>query len=466
MANAANKLQLRIILNSNDLPVHDSSLAHFVLSYETGPRQKKMKGDPRLPQVASNSKCGVDHNARTEAHSSTTLLQHSMICALVGLSPPNPRLGDHVKRQVTCTIDDDDESHSIEWRKEHALALDEDHDNAETLLLTAVTNATAESVLETVKKAVKDYEYSHEGNVCCELWASAPAPLPLRPLDGYDRHIDIKDAALAMKQWGLVIQKQTLTAKAVAQFRQVVDTAIQDTHQALEQYQPQLTIGQDSFCFREIASRNKERFDLRLVELEHKNLVKEWILEDKTIQEFLQTALGFTSLHSLQEEIDFDLSVVYSRPGACAQGWHADGNHIPGAFDAGWGQNGWEKQLANAYAICLFVPLIDLNEQVGYTQFWPGSHQQRDLVGFGPVARVTQSVWNGNCKAGDGIWYDYRLMHQGMPNTTANVNRPVLQIIFKKKWYVEKENYGVQSLYETPKAKTTEQEQQDREIKQ
>lgn len=109
---------------------------------------------------------------------------------------------------------------------------------------------------------------------------------------------------------------------------------------------------------------------------------------------------------------------------------------------------GWKSRLATPYAICLFLPLIDLDESVGYTQFWPGSHRNREITGFGPVAQVTESVWNGNgSKAGDGVWYDYRLLHQGMPNVSETIVRPIVQIIFKQKWYVERDNYGSESVY-------------------
>jgi len=53
------------------------------------------------------------------------------------------------------------------------------------------------------------------------------------------------------------------------------------------------------------------------------------------------------------------------------------------------------------------------------------THNFGDLVGFGKVAEVTNSVWNGSrSKAGDGIWCDYPLLHQGMPNASQNTLRP------------------------------------------
>ena len=75
------------------------------------------------------------------------------------------------------------------------------------------------------------------------------------------------------------------------------------------------------------------------------------------------------------------------------KGWHADGGHLEGASDAGWDCDSTDNKLTSPYAICLFVPLIDLNPTVGFTQFWPGSHRYKDLVGFGPFAEVAKATW-------------------------------------------------------------------------
>lgn len=84
----------------------------------------------------------------------------------------------------------------------------------------------------------------------------------------------------------------------------------------------------------------------------------------------------------------------YSRPGAPNQAWHCDGGHVNP--DAGWpDENGVEaQQLSKAYAICVFTPLIDLSETVGFTQFWPGSHKYEKLLGFGPAAEELGEFFN------------------------------------------------------------------------
>jgi len=320
-------------------------------------------------------------------------------------------------------------------------------DGATTLVMAAVTEASVSP--QDIVAAVETVMSQQCEKFSCEMWASAPAPLPLRPADGYSA-IELKEdgeegscwenrATAAMREWGISLQKQVVDDEKVRDFRVIVDEAIAEAEEKLALHRPDIDVGKDEILFKEIASRNHERFDLRLTSSTARSFIEEVVLGNSLVQGFLRNNLGE------MEEIDFDLSVVYSRPGANAQGWHADGAHQRNANDAGWADDGWKTRLADAYAICLFVPLIDLNDDVGFTQFWPGSHRSRDLIGFARVAEVTQATFDAKCCAGDGVWYDYRLWHQGMPNR-SNVLRPVVQIIFKKKWYVERANYGTESI--------------------
>lgn len=71
----------------------------------------------------------------------------------------------------------------------------------------------------------------------------------------------------------------------------------------------------------------------------------------------------------------------------CAmQDWHTDGAHL--GRDADWDGKGGSPP----YALCVFVPLIDLDRRVGFTQFWPGTHAYSGLLGFGSVAPLLGSA--------------------------------------------------------------------------
>jgi Phytanoyl-CoA dioxygenase (PhyH) len=294
-----------------------------------------------------------------------------------------------------------------------------------------------------------------------ELWATAPAPLPLlvvvtsgaEPLgqscqsvirqftdhESADSNYD-EEWVSNMRQWGLVTQRGLIASvDELDAIRVLVYQAIQSAEAQLSEHRPDLQIGQDVILFQEIGSRGGQRFDLRLFNEDLLSMVRHSIVP--LVRRRLHLLLGVTS----DEEFDFDVSVVYSKPGASYQGWHADGDHQRNRADAGWTKDGWQTQLADPYAVCLFLPLIDLTNETGYTQFWPASHRSRSLAGFGRIAELASLTYDAMLMAGDAVFYDYRLWHRGMPNTSDTL-RPVLQIIFKRTWYVERANYGTEPI--------------------
>jgi len=371
-----------------------------------------------------------------------------MICILVGVVPYQKEYWDEIKNIASV------EDHSVDWRS-CSKVIDED---IPTFVVSATSEITDANILV---QAVQEKLRSKHGNdvgITCEMWATAPSPLWLRPDGGYQfsfhasnnstttsHHEDQCEwdawAGTTMREMGIMVQPQILDSNSVCQLKCLVDQAIHDVEQSLALHRPDIQVGKNVFCFQEIASRNLERFDLRLTDPEILEFVQCNIMNNPKVKATLNSCLGTSS----PTETDFDVSVVYSKPGACAQGWHTDGDHQKGGQDAGWTKDGWKTRLANAYAICLFIPLIELDDETGFTQFWPRSHYSRDFAGFGKVAELTQTTFDGKCYAGDAVFYDYRLFHRGMPNN-SNIIRPVLQVICKKKWYVEKANYGEKTI--------------------
>lgn len=350
-----------------------------------------------------------------------------MFCILLGIVPFNKEYWGTLKQ--ISTIRDV----TVDWRS-HAEIKD---DGINTFVVSIVSEISDPTLLEEYVREFLKSKYGEQ--VETEIWASVPAPIDLKPKEGYK--LSFQEAPDShLREWGIMVQEQVIDQERVQELRTLVDNAIERIEQDLATYRPNIKIGKDHFNFREIASRNLERFDLRVTDNETCHFVQKYIMDHPAVKNVLRHNLGDDS------EVDFDLSVVYSKPGACAQGWHADGDHQKGGKDAGWSVDGWNCQLSNAYAFCMFIPLIDLNDEVGFTQFWPKSHYSRDLAGFGKVAELIQTTFDGKCAAGDAIWYDYRLMHRGMPNHSPDKIRPVLQVIFKKKWYVEKSNFTEESI--------------------
>ena len=100
------------------------------------------------------------------------------------------------------------------------------------------------------------------------------------------------------------------------------------------------------------------------------------------------------------------------------------------------------------YAVCAFVPLIDLTHETGYTSFWPGSHCHPGLLGFGPAATAIGCEVDGVLRAGSCVLYDYRLLHRGRANT-GKIQRELVQLLYSRD-YSERKNYGSERLLETP----------------
>ncbi|VEU35369.1 unnamed protein product [Pseudo-nitzschia multistriata] len=424
-----------------------------------------------------------------------------------------------------------------------AIALDRHHEDAggvPTMLLSAFLGTeheearfSPEQFAAFLQDAFNEYRSKNATNVNveyrCEVWASAPAPLPLTKVGGdsiaadktsnHPKHRSLRVLRSEFRTKGLCVLPGVLScsettnddddhdSSVLERVQSLVHWHIQTAEAAIAKNHPQILLGEDSFLFREMASRSKQRFDLLVPrDTELYKLVRERVFGSEG--EMAEAGGGIGSRNAFASELlqrlfldrdeagasegsaaaadwDMDLSVVYSKPGANHQGWHADGAHADGAPDAGWssecepgssnGSTGdaFALSLAAPYALCWFVPLVDLDHTVGFTQFWPGSHRHRALVGFGPFAEVAGATWDRIVPAGDPVCYDYRLLHRGMPNKSdalvAKANgggestplpppfiagyfrppyRPVLQLLCRRTWYKEKNNYGSESIYE------------------
>eukprot|EP01104_Vermistella_antarctica_P010311 TRINITY_DN2744_c0_g1_i1.p1 TRINITY_DN2744_c0_g1~~TRINITY_DN2744_c0_g1_i1.p1 ORF type:complete len:472 (+),score=89.34 TRINITY_DN2744_c0_g1_i1:335-1750(+) len=144
-------------------------------------------------------------------------------------------------------------------------------------------------------------------------------------------------------------------------------------------------------------------------------------------------------------ELVVTVSVVYSRPGAGEQYWHADGPHLFKHHRQNDGGN-----VPPPYALCVFLPLIPLDESVGFTQFWPRTHPPHcePLIGFGAAAPLLGAAVDGIASSErSSIMYDYRLLHRGMPNKSEATQRPVMQFLYHLKTYTETRNYGQDYLW-------------------
>jgi ectoine hydroxylase-related dioxygenase (phytanoyl-CoA dioxygenase family) len=299
----------------------------------------------------------------------------------------------------------------------------------------------------------------------------------------------IATAADLVRAAGLAVCAEALDARTVERALLAVNRRIAKAERALREMRPSVNVGADVFAFREMGSRGGERFDLlfpvpgRDVDDARKNaddaspysddldededaaFVRELAMTAPWTRTLVEPLLGSNENENENDAADAlaskqktekkkeplswwcDVSVVYSKPGATNQDWHCDGRHLAGAARADFDGEG----VADPYAVCVFCPLVDLNESVGFTQFWAGSHKSSDgLIGFGSAAEVLRGTVDGVVKAGGAVAYDYRTMHRGMANNSKETRRPVLQFLYAKSNYRETKNYGAESLFEPP----------------
>ena len=247
-------------------------------------------------------------------------------------------------------------------------------------------------------------------------------------LDGAERGVGFLDK-------GAATLTRTVDSQRLNAIRPRVHAFIAKIEDRMKVAHPNIAFGTDRFAFKEIGSRGGWRFDA-LVDLEDKDWEEVRLLASKDAPwvQFVD--------EMLPNGWNVAVSVVYSYPGAKNQEWHADGRHLDRECDfEGCGE-------APPYGICVFMPLIDLNYEVGFTQFFLKSHKTSKLIGFGEASHILNASYDGILNAGQSVLYDYRLLHRGMANNSADVIRPVLQFLYTAPSYRETKNYGTESLWE------------------
>ena len=127
---------------------------------------------------------------------------------------------------------------------------------------------------------------------------------------------------------------------------------------------------------------------------------------------------------------------VVSLPGAPNQHRHRDHPNIYELSETE-ATEPWVDIVLPPYALNAIVPLVPLNATNGTTRLWPGSHllpkskgEQMPIVD--PVADV-----------GDCLLVDYRLLHAGNANHSANP-RPILYNMYCRPWFRDSRNYRQQ----------------------
>jgi ectoine hydroxylase-related dioxygenase (phytanoyl-CoA dioxygenase family) len=98
----------------------------------------------------------------------------------------------------------------------------------------------------------------------------------------------------------------------------------------------------------------------------------------------------------------------------------------------------------------VFVPLVDVTEELGPTEFWLGSqasgrHEECCRAAARGAELPDHPQLRIAAAAGDAIVFDWRIVHRGCANVGA-VDRPVFYLTFARAWWADAAKPGAPSL--------------------
>lgn len=193
--------------------------------------------------------------------------------------------------------------------------------------------------------------------------------------------------------------------------------------------------------FREIVMRSPGRYEISLQNGEEALEIGAELSELKAL---LLSSSHLSFIPSLLDSSSWEgvhicnISFVVSTPGSKDQGWHADGGHV----------NVHEHM--PCHCLNVFIPLTDVPEELGPTEFRPGTQvHTRNLVPMMLAARARKTLRPPvlpELNQGDVLLFDYRVLHRGRSNQTKHTNRPILVFTVCKPWFKDILNFPSKTL--------------------
>ena len=162
------------------------------------------------------------------------------------------------------------------------------------------------------------------------------------------------------------------------------------------------------------------------------------------------------------------LSAEAAEAGASAQAWHADGPHLFGSDPEDGSTadslHGGPPTLP-AHALTVFLPLAEVTEAAGPTEFALGTHRARrslpeaEAAGGGAPETVRLLA-----PAGAAVVFDYRVWHRGLPNRQVSTHRHVAYLVVARPWWRDHRNHlHTGSIFEAAEAAAEEEEAEEDE---
>lgn len=196
--------------------------------------------------------------------------------------------------------------------------------------------------------------------------------------------------------------------------------------------------GKNYFKFQEVASRCLGRLDVRRGTNSYP-FNDPQLTQNNTIVSIVKSLLGDDA--KLQY-----CGLIYSMPNSADQPWHQDGAPLFDKFEIG-------NVDLPPYALNIFIPLQDVDEALGPTEFFPQSHVNKNASKINEdVEKASKRfpVIAPSLSFGDILLYDYRICHRGTQNLCINKTRAMLYLMYTRPWFVEHINFGEKFLFSNP----------------
>ena len=211
------------------------------------------------------------------------------------------------------------------------------------------------------------------------------------------------------------------------------------------------------YGFKEIVHRYPGRYELSLQLPKDGDRRKGSMLEgmpnlDPIIEKVKPIALSIFQQHPLaskltsssnkneRDNVDFNLiySFLMSTTGAAEQMWHVDGGHLESS-------NGGYYP---THCFNVFIPLVDVTEDLGPTEVVPKSHRKRHTAKVNQGMKPSTTPFSPTLTVGDAFLFDFRTLHRGLSNKSLT-NRPILVLTFSIPSFSDTLNWPEQSLFDS-----------------
>jgi ectoine hydroxylase-related dioxygenase (phytanoyl-CoA dioxygenase family) len=163
------------------------------------------------------------------------------------------------------------------------------------------------------------------------------------------------------------------------------------------------------------------------------------VVENQILMSVVRSLLG-------NDAVLLYAGLILSFPSSSDQPWHQDGLML-------FSQNELPEEIhLPVYALNVFIPLADVTEDMGPTEFSIGSHKttegEKAMEYILKQQESNAKVIGPTLKCGDALIYDYRTCHRGTQNLSADTTRPMFYLMYARPWFREHINFGKEKLFD------------------